>query len=34
MYKIDFENSNILKTMQVLETEKIKIDQMAPEERE
>jgi hypothetical protein len=34
MYKIDFENSNILKTMQVLETEKIKIDQMPPEERE
>lgn len=34
MYKTDFDNANIQRTMKVLEQEKIKIDQMPIEEKE
>ena len=34
MYKMDYENSNIYKTMKVLEEEKNKIDQMSQSEKD
>lgn len=33
MYKTDFDNANIYRTMKVLEEEKIKIDQMNDQEK-